>query len=119
MNISDNFTSEEVICKCGCGTSIVDQRLLVRLQIARDIAKIPFRIHSWTRCVAHNKAVGGREDSEHLTGEAVDIDCPSPWHRHRILRALVLVGFPRIGIGANFIHAGISKSKAPELIYLY
>ena len=46
---------------------------LRKLDKARGIAGIPFRINSGYRTEAHNRKVGGVNDSAHLKGLAVDI----------------------------------------------
>ncbi len=88
------------------------------LDLARSLAGVPFKISSGYRCTKHNKQVGGVKNSAHLTGLAVDIEVPDNVFRLKILRALVIVGFNRIGISKGFIHVDIDKSK-PDNIWLY
>ena len=71
-NITENFTVEELNCKCGCGWSIIQYNLVHRLQVIRDIAEEPIKVLSGGRCATHNLAVGGTPGSYHLKGEAVD-----------------------------------------------
>lgn len=40
--------------------------------IRRILGNRPIRVLSWYRCPAHNKAVGGASNSQHLFGRAVD-----------------------------------------------
>lgn len=47
------------------------------LQPLRDIVKCPVVITSGYRCPELNKKVGGKANSQHLTGQAADIDVPS------------------------------------------
>lgn len=47
------------------------------LQPARERLGIPLLITSGYRSLAHNQAVGGAKDSQHVKGTAVDIYCPS------------------------------------------
>lgn len=88
------------------------------LDLARSLAGVPFKISSGYRCNKHNKHVGGVKNSAHLKGLAVDIEVPDNVSRLKILRALVIVGFNRIGISKGFIHADIDKSK-PDNVWLY
>ena len=37
----------------------------------------PVFISSWFRCYTLNKMIGGSDTSQHMTGEAADIDCDS------------------------------------------
>lgn len=81
---------------------------------------IPFKISSGFRCEKHNKEIpNSASNSPHLRGWAADIHCPNSKDRHYIVRALVLTGFDRIGIGKNFIHADCDPSLKNSLIWLY
>jgi len=94
---------------------------LARLDTARHLAGIPFRIRSAVRCAAHNRAEGGDDDSAHLRGLAVDIEATNSRGRFVIVNALILAGFTRIGINAKagFIHVDDDGSKEPEVIWIY
>lgn len=85
--------------------------LLEKLQKAREIAKIPFRITSGYRSKKHNKKVGGSRNSSHLNGWAVDIACDNSFDREKILRSAFLAGFPRIGVSNTFIHLDVDPTK--------
>lgn len=93
--------------------------LVTMLDAAREIAGVPFKITSGYRTPEHNKKVGGVKDSAHLTREAVDIACTSDQNRHKIINALIKVGFNRIGIANTFIHCDISKDKSNNVIWIY
>lgn len=45
------------------------------LQPARDIVGFPMTITSGFRCEKLNEAVGGKKSSQHMKGEAADIQC--------------------------------------------
>jgi len=85
------------------------------LNEAREIAGIPFTITSGYRSITHNVSVGGVNGSAHTKGYAVDISAPTFNERYIIARALAKAGFPRIGIGDDFIHA----DNDPELMKVY
>jgi uncharacterized protein YcbK (DUF882 family) len=112
--ITKEFDSPDEL---GTGSKM-DANLLKRLTDARYLAKIPFVINSGYRTEAHNKEVGGSPTSSHLKGWAVDISCHNSSQREKIVRALLYVGFERIGIAKTFIHADTDKSKSPA-IWLY
>jgi zinc D-Ala-D-Ala carboxypeptidase len=95
------------------------QPFLTKLDIARGEAGIPFRINSGYRTPAHNRKVGGVEGSSHLKGCAADIHCNTSSDRHKIVCALISVGFNRIGIGKTFVHVDDDKQKQNELMWLY
>jgi len=86
---------------------------------ARTYADIPFRLTSAWRCDKHNKKVGGKPDSAHLYGKAVDIYAPDSRSRFKIVYGLISAEFARIGIGKDFIHADTDRNKDAEVIWLY
>ena len=83
----------------------MDSNFLQLLNDARKIAGVPFKITSGYRSVAHNKKIGGVQNSSHLIGKAVDISVKSGPERYVILNALIQAGFKRLGIAKTFIHA--------------
>ena len=91
---------------------------LHKLDEARELAGVPFKITSGYRSPQHNLDVGGRVGSSHIKGIAVDIACVNSHQRQKILTALIQVGFKRIGIGKSFIHSDLDPDK-PNAIWLY
>lgn len=112
------FQKDEFKCKC-CGENKVDERLIEKLDKARELAKVAFKIVSGYRCEKHNAEVGGAKNSAHLKGLAADIAVNGPQERYRILKALLASGFTRIGIGKTFIHVDMDKSLIEQIIWLY
>lgn len=92
---------------------------LAKLDEAREIAEIPFIINSAYRTKEHNKKVGGKPNSSHLRGLAVDIKATDSRTRFLVLQALISVGFNRIGIAKTFIHVDDDESKSKEVAWLY
>lgn len=70
-DVSKHFSRHEFACKCGCGFTAVDVELLGILEDVRETFG-PVTMLSGCRCHAHNRAVGGAEDSEHMNGTAGD-----------------------------------------------
>jgi len=92
---------------------------LHKLDEARAIAGVPFKITSGYRSKKHNATVGGRVGSSHLKGVAVDIRCNNSADRTKIINSLVKVGLGRrMGIAKTFIHTDDDKDK-PAAIWLY
>jgi len=112
------FEESEFSCPC-CGKGTISSEMKLFLSAARRIAGIPFVINSAFRCRRHNVEVGGLPTSSHLKGLAVDLKCKNSKERFKILSALLLIGFKRIGIGENFIHADLDDSKPDKIIFLY
>lgn len=71
--LSQHFSRSEFACKCGCGFDTVDSILLETLEAIRLNFKVPVKITSGCRCLAHNEAVDGVPDSQHTLGRAADI----------------------------------------------
>lgn len=113
------FKPGEFACKCGCGVNGIQEKLIKKLNIARNIAGIPFEITSGYRCIKHNKKVGGVANSSHIDGSAVDIYCDNDSDRFKIILGLLIAGFTRIGIGKDFIHCDIDAKKSPDVIWKY
>lgn len=80
----------------------MSEELLLKLDWARHAAGIPFHLTSTFRA---------RDNRTHGKGLAVDIACELSTHRLTILRALLSVGFDRIGIYEKHIHVDVSVGK--------
>ncbi len=96
---------------------------LEMLDFAREEAGIPFKITSGFRTNAYNKDLIDRgyqasKNSSHLKGCAADIACGNSEKRSIMVRALVNVGFTRIGISKTFIHVDNDQTKS-DAIWLY
>lgn len=97
--------------------------LLLKLQILRNIMKIPLKINSGMRCAKHNAEVGGKPGSFHLQGKAVDIDMDLNAEHPKIhgiavlnQKHLFLVTaiqlFNGIGLAHSFTHCDVRDYKA-------
>lgn len=105
------FTDNEVVG--------LKPELISMIDKARGIAGVPFKINSGFRTPEQNKKAGGVKDSSHMSGKAVDIACTSDSNRHKIVTALLTVGFNRVGIAKTFIHADCDSTKSSNVIWLY
>ncbi|QDP61327.1 MAG: putative peptidase M15 [Prokaryotic dsDNA virus sp.] len=114
FNVSEFDSPDEV----GSGYRM-QKDFLRRLDTARGIAGIPFKINSGYRTAAHNTKIGGRVGSSHKKGLAVDIAYKGSRERYLIINALMVVGVNRFGIGKTFIHADVDKNKDEDVIWLY
>lgn len=54
----------------------------------------PINVNSGYRCQALNKAVGGVRNSQHLTGEAADIDTGSKTENRKLMKMIVDMNLP-------------------------
>lgn len=107
------FTLDEFDCPSlpNSGKNM-DSSFLAKLEQAREIAGIPFKITSGYRTKAHNEEVGGVPNSSHLIGVASDIAVSSGSERYTILNALIKAGFKRIGVAKTFIHCDTDPNKS-------
>lgn len=113
------FMPSEFNC---CGELVADKmspKILKMLDTSRNIAGVPMVISSSWRSPEHNAQVGGKPNSAHLRGEAVDIICRESFARYRILEGLIRAGFKRIGISENFIHADTSNDLPTPRVWTY
>lgn len=67
------FKDSEFTCKCGCGLNLQKDGIKRIADQIREHFGRPAIITSGTRCVEHNKRVGGVSGSYHTTGNAIDI----------------------------------------------
>ena len=89
MNLSKHFTIQEACrsmtaSRCGIDNtpppSVAKSLLLVAENILEPIRKnygIPFAPQSWYRCLELNTKIGSKPTSQHIKGQAVDIEVPS------------------------------------------
>jgi len=100
----------------GIGMSMV---LISKLQIMKDYLGMPIKIRSGFRTKLHNARVGGKVNSEHLTGEGVDVICLGSEERFYMLQAAAYAGFDRIGVKGDMIHLGVSTTLPTPRFWLY
>ncbi len=96
----------------------MDINFIYKLEHARELAGIPFRITSGYRTKERNQQVGGVSNSSHLIGVAADIAIGSGNERYIVLNALIKAGFKRIGVAKTFIHCDTDDSK-PNSVWTY
>ncbi len=106
-----NFSLREVRCKCGCGLVILQPELLICTYNLRMRYGKPVIMRSWTRCLAHNEAVGGKGDSYHLFGKAND-PTPADGINDRF-RAICHDCFPYVLDYDDFCHCDTRGKRRP------
>ena len=107
-----HFQRSEFVCHCGCDQCEMQEPFMAQLEKARDIAGIPFEINSGYRCQEYDKKFGA--NGNHSTGWAADI-AVDVTTRMKIVKALILAGFERIGVATTFVHCDAVPSKIAGL----
>ena len=98
---------------------LMSNEIISMLDVVRKKYGKAIDINSGFRTPKHNAEVGGKVTSSHLKGLAVDISCTNNTDRFKLEGILREVGFTRIGMGSNFIHADIDKEKTQKLLWTY
>lgn len=66
------------------------------LDPAREALGKPIRVNSGYRCPRLNKCVGGVDNSQHIKGEAADIDTGHPAENKRLFEILLKLPFDQL-----------------------
>ena len=105
-----NFKPVELSCK-HCGEYYHDPASLDALQELREDWGKPIIINSGHRCAAHNKAVGGTANSQHLK-IAFDCRCPKS-EQAAFIAASRAAGFKGIGHWQyqTFVHLDMGPKR--------
>jgi uncharacterized protein YcbK (DUF882 family) len=111
--LTPHFTLDEFECPCCTAVDPVTAAQMAELleEIRPDTG--PIIIVSSFRCQKHNEHVGGKADSFHLLGLAVDFFVTSDSHRYRALRSLLDHGWLRIGVAKDFLHVDRRPDNSP------
>ena len=93
--------------------------LLNILDQLRGKCGFPLKINSGFRTKEHNEKVGGKPESAHTKGLAVDIAVADSRERFKIIEYALSFGIKRIGFGSNFLHLDMDFTKDQEVVWLY
>ena len=96
----------------------LDPELMSKLDTARAVAGIPFKITSGLRTCDANTAAMGVEGSSHLCGKAVDLAVEAGSDRFLIVKGLLAAGFVRIGCYDRHIHADVDATKPQNVLWV-
>ena len=114
FQLSENFNLQEFECT-GEGHNHVKvcRELVDKLQELRERLGRPIMINSAFRCEERNREVGGADESQHLTGRAVDISMRNQDISHGELKSLAQgIGFTGIGLYDTFVHLDTREGQA-------
>ncbi len=124
-----NFTEKELACNC-CGKVKLDPVFKKELEALRIEFNAPMKPTSVCRCAKHNKRVGGKERSFHISDKpaweemkgcgAIDVMYRSVVYRNELAKLAWKRGW-RIGYNKTFLHLDIAAIKKilPKTIFKY
>ena len=112
MYKSKYFLDKEFVCKCGCGTGGINEKLLPILDDVREKFGVT-TVNSGVRCEKHNKAVGGAPKSQHVLKNAADIKVRGV--KPEVVHAYLIKKYPNalgIGLYNSFVHVDCRPVRA-------
>jgi len=112
------FTENELKCPC-CNLYNIEEDFLFKINLLRDHVGQPLKVNSACRCQKHNQEIGGKDTSDHLTGNGIDISCENSALRFKLIQEALKINFKRVGIAKTFIHLGDRLDNPQEVIWLY
>ena len=129
MLVTKNFTTNELMCHCGCNDAEMDDDFMRMLQELRDVAGFPFRINSGKRCIKHNAEISShKKQGIHTYGKAVDISVMSisTTQALHLIKQAQDIGFTGFGLNlkgerkGRFIHIdNRGEDFSPPAVWTY
>ncbi|WP_407639838.1 YcbK family protein [Anaerovibrio lipolyticus] len=119
---SKYFSKAETECHCGCGGNVINPLLLQTLDQLRDMIGGPLELSCAYRCPAHNREVGGVDNSQHVLGNAADVLVPDYGHcntAEQLAWYATEIGFDGIGIypESGFVHVDVRDGGKSPGVY--
>lgn len=108
---SAHFSEAELACH-HCGVNGVGQPLLDALEAFRLKVGAPVIVNCAYRCPAHNAAVGGVPNSQHVLGKAADVQVAGKTSRELYELALHISFIRGLGVSdhAGYLHLDVRES---------
>lgn len=107
QRLSLHLKSSEIDCKCTherCTFTLIAESVIDSFEATRDELGKSIKINSGFRCMIHNESVGGKINSRHARGRALDLSA----NGHDIERMAMIArrhfDYVQIYYGQNFIH---------------
>lgn len=111
----ENFSENELKCRCGCGRLNYDNEFLIRVQAFRYLLGRAMTVTSGGRCVKHNKAVGGEPTSCHecetKKATALDFTCKDLKQAYFLACGCGLFNEVIHYTKKGFIHLGLDRKQ--------
>ncbi len=123
MKSSENFSNDEIKCKCGCGLGEYTKIHFENMETLREELGKPITIISGCRCKTYNRKAGGAARSRHLPRrgkcDASDISVSGMKPEDVAALALSLGIFGGIGVGETRIHVDSRPFKTNPTMWYY
>lgn len=125
---SAHLSWSELACKDAAKTPYpLEWRATRAVQLARvfeDIRRacgnVPLTVLSAYRSPAHNRAIGGARNSQHVEGRALDLVPPAGWTVERFATLIKAHadtwGLGGVGVYGTFVHVDIRPRQAGRLV---
>jgi len=128
-NISEHITYQEAIHNNHGFFNIPDAATLVKMKLVaskvfepvRNFLNEPITVNSFFRCALLNKTVGGVSNSQHRTGEAIDMDCGNrnkeifDYIRENLDFDQLINEFPN-GHNPSWVHCSYSEDNRKQIL---
>lgn len=114
--LSTNLNQSEFDCRCNnahCHQTLIHEDVIQNFQAMRDEYGYAIHVTSGMRCQEHNKKVGGKHNSRHQSGFAIDVTAER-------LHELYDIGkkyFDRAILyeKANFVHFHVERYSSDDI----
>lgn len=106
------------VCPHGSRESINQMLVFALERLERELG-YKLYYNSGYRCEECNAAAGGKPNSAHLLGRAVDIRVANSAERYHLMLCALRLNFTRIGIGPNFVHLDVDLDLPQHVVWLY
>ena len=107
---SQHFTVKELACKCCGQPGPIAQELIDALETLRAMAGCPLIVTSGYRCTAHNRAIGGARDSQHIKGTAADVKATSKTPLELFVLAAQIPDIKGLGLYRSWVHIDVRNT---------
>lgn len=113
------FKISEFLCRCGCEMP-ADVRTNIEalmekvLDPAREAFGAPINVTSGHRYLRHNAVVGGVKNSQHVVGQAADLNAGTPYKNLRLARIIIEQG----AFDQLILYTDRATSQEPRFIHV-
>jgi putative chitinase len=130
FQLSDHFTLEEATFSRTAVTNGIDNacqsqmiisnatKTALKMEKVRALLGQSISVDSWIRCIALNRALGSKDTSQHIKGEAVDFVCfgfGSPTQIcQKLLENKEVIGWDQLILEHTWVH--ISWNSTPNSV---